>query len=282
MFGRRNWLWALALVGAVVLAGAPARATLIIDFEFFAADADLVLNDPVTHGQIIDTEYSPTHGVTFSADNVNISGEPDPAVAFETTVNHAEDPDLRGPPNPGNWDSGNLVDVNLGNILVIQEIPGNGNSTTCNSTDCTPPDDEGRRPAGSIFITFDTPITSFGFDLIDVEGPEEFDASTGFFAAFFTQGGTLIGDEVGFGSFAGVNGVVFGNNSANRIDPIIVADLVGPVTASSASFVEINMRGSGGIDNIVYTEVPEPGTLALFTIGLAGLGFMGWRRRRIT
>ena len=82
---------------------------------------------------------------------------------------------------------------------------------------------------------------------------------------------------MGFGSFAGVNGVVFGNNSANRIDPIIIADLMGPVTGSSASFVELNLRGSGGIDNIVYTEVPEPGTLALFTIGLAGLGFM--RRR---
>ena len=37
------------------------------------------------------------------------------------------------------------------------------------------------------------------------------------------------------------------------------------------------------LDNFIWeidpTPVPEPSTLSLFATGLAGLGFMGWRRR---
>jgi len=35
-----------------------------------------------------------------------------------------------------------------------------------------------------------------------------------------------------------------------------------------------------GIDELYFTEAPEPSTLALFATGLALLAFLGWRRRR--
>ncbi len=276
----RNWLWVLMLAGGGMLAAAPANA-ITIDFEFFDTGGGPTA---VTHGQIIDNEYSTSHGVNFRIDNVNIPGTNNPGVAFESDVFHSEDPDLRGPNSGGggpNWDSGNLRGVHLGNILIIQEVPGSGNNSSCNGSDCSNPDDEGRRPAGSIFISFDTPIVSFGFDLVDVEGPSEFGNDAGFFASFFDEDGTQIGDDVGFGDLAAADGSIdFGNNSANRISPIIIANLSGLGSDNRAKFVEINFGGSAGIDNIRFTEVPEPGTLALFGIGLAGLGVLNRRRRK--
>ncbi len=59
---------------------------------------------------------------------------------------------------------------------------------------------------------------------------------------------------------------------------------------TSMLFTQINFLGSSIIDGFVFddmtiasagqVQVPEPSTLALFATGLAGLGFMGWRRRK--
>jgi hypothetical protein len=38
------------------------------------------------------------------------------------------------------------------------------------------------------------------------------------------------------------------------------------------------MGGSGGVDNL-FMSVPEPGTLALTTLGMTGLAIVGRRRR---
>jgi len=53
----------------------------------------------------------------------------------------------------------------------------------------------------------------------------------------------------------------------------------GPLSVTSVSFYGVLETGGGGVfalDNIAVSTVPEPGTLALFGTGLAGL----WIRRR--
>ena len=50
----------------------------------------------------------------------------------------------------------------LGNLLIIAEndIDGNGDGFIDN------PDDAGVRPAGALFFDFNSPLTSFGIDIL--------------------------------------------------------------------------------------------------------------------
>lgn len=239
-----------------------------------------VLAAPVTidfnsleHGRIVNTQYS---GVTISADNDG--GGPDLAVAFNTNTaeDQTSDDDLLKP-----WDAGNIpANTDLGNILIIQE---NNDVTNGIAND---PDDEGSRPAGSIFFDFAFEVDSFGFDLIDVEGPAEYGTDKGYFATFYVNdtvlGSVGFGDFVTFGSGFYDPSVVFGNNSANRIAPITATTL----GIDYFDLVEINFGGSAGIDNIVYTEasttttnvVPIPAAAWLFASALGLFGYLGKRK----
>jgi len=248
--GFRPIVFIALLWGCIWSSGADAAS---ITFEEFSLD----------HGDVVTNQFSGSLGVTISADNINISGSPDQAVIFDSTRTGTADPDLEDPWNGGNLSSNTI----LGNLLIIQE------------KDSPIPDDEGRRPAGSIYFDFDTPIASFGFDIIDMEGSEEFDDDSGFFATFFMGGSELA--RVGFGEFDGTiaspffdPAVSFGNNSANRIDPITAAAL--GLTAFDR--VEINFGGSGAIDNIDFTPIPEPATMLLVGSGLIGLAAL--RRKK--
>lgn len=217
--------------------------------------------DSLAHGEIVNSQYDATFGVRIGA--VNIGGGPDLAIVFDSSKANTSDPDLEAP-----FSGGNLADrKDLGNMLIIGEndIDSNGDGLVDD------PDDEGSRPAGSIFIDFDTPITSFGFDIVDVEGPDANGNDSGYSVQFF-MGETAIA-SVGFGSFLDESSllydssVAFGDNSANHIDQIIAAEL----GASAFDRVEINFGGSAAIDNLTFTPVPLPSAIFLLGAGLCGL-----------
>jgi hypothetical protein len=217
--------------------------------------------DTLDHGEIVNTQFTGDFGVTISADNVG--GGPDLAIAFDSLQSGTRDPDLEGP----SWAGGNLDEETvLGRLLIIAEngIDDNGDLRIDR------PDDEGSRPAGSLLFEFQVPILSFGFDLVDVEGPEEFGADSGFVAVFFGENGTELA-RVGFGQFVDsdssffVEGVTFGNRTANRI-PEITAEALG---IEQFNKVEIDLGGSSAVDNVTFQPIPEPSTFVLLGLGLA-------------
>ncbi len=255
---------------------ASAAATFIVCLAAAQAVANTVTFSGFEHGAVIDDELESSHGLTISAVNADGHG-PNLAVVFDSLESWTRDPDLEGPA----WATGNLApNTVLGNMLIIQE-----NGTDCNGDGIMDyPDDEGARPAGSLFLDFAAPITSFGFDIVDVEGPSEFGDDSGYVALFYL-GTTPVG-SMGFGELIDPNSpfydptIQYGDNSANRVSPITAADLGGTMFDR----VQINMGGSGAIDNLCYTlppaVIPEPVTLAgVFAAGGA-VGAAAWRRLR--
>ena len=242
--------------GACLLAyAAPARATgFVLNFEDHPA------------GTIIDDEYA-AQGVHISVQRS--SSGPAVATLYDTARSGEPDPDLQNP-----FDVGNLAPLGPGgNVLIIPE----------NRTDrdddglIDQPNDEGSRPAGQFTFDFDMPVEAFGFNLVDVEGPEEYDRNSGYFASFYLNGG--LEARVGFGSFIDPDSpfydpsVEYGNNSANVISPITARELGLPYFDR----VVLNFGGSGGTDNILFTPIPEPSAVAVLGI-LPALALM--RRRR--
>ena len=120
------------------------------------------------------------------------------------------------------------------------------------------------------------PATSFGFDLIDLEGSSELLNNSGFFATFNSGSEEVV---VGFGDLinplSSVFGsdIEFGNNSANRITPIEASDF------GFAQFdsVQINFGGSAAVANVNFTAVPTPSAVGGGLVLM--LGAMSRRRR---
>jgi len=247
-----------------------------------AADVEVLDLSGFSHGDIASVQS--INGVTIAADNFH--NNLDLAVVFDTTARNTADRDLEGvnASGQGSWDGGNLAGsaVNVGNVIIIQEQNRNTEIIN-NGTAVNIADDEGRRPAGELVFGFAEAITSFGFDLIDVEGTAEFTQGSGFFATFTdltTTVSVAFRDLINPSSAFYDRTVEFGDNSANRIQPITAEQL----GLESFSEVTINLGGSGAVGNINYTPdagpptaVPTP-SAAIAGMGLMGL--MGARRRR--
>lgn len=229
------------------------------------ADAGMITFDDLQHGEIVANQYLSSDGLVISA--VNYARSFDLAIAFDTENPNTADPDLQGPP----WLMGNLAPgTTLNEILVIAEndIDVDGNPGILDD-----PDDEGARPAGELVFDFDAPITSFGFDIVDIEWVGEEPGSVTFYNGAVPVGSVNFVDLITPASLFFDDSIEFGDMSANRIDPISA------VTLAAVEFdrVVISLGGSGGIDNVTYTRVPSPGSLALLAV--AALASRRGRRR---
>jgi len=255
----------LAFVG---LSASPVQG-LTLDFE------------NLSHGDVVRNQFA-SSGVTISVSNPNESNDMfDLGVIFDAdplAYPGISDDDLQGP----TWATGNLsLNTVLGKTLIIQENQSNrplGSDFQTDSsgqvvkiTDPFKVDDEGKKPAGSIFFDFDAPISNFGFDLVDVEQGSADLAVVRFFS---DSGSTISLLDLDFNTLMAMNNGLLGNNSINRIAPI---DLTGLGDIRRA---EIKLGGSGALDNINANVIPEPGTALLLGSGLAGLALWGWRKKR--
>lgn len=211
----------------------------------------------LTGGQVVTNQFA-ADGVVISA--INPFQSFDLAIAFDTGVLSPEDPDLFGGP----WAGGNIADSDLGMILVVSENSDFGTGTVAT------PDDQ--RDGSTLVFDFTQSIASFGMDLIDVD-----DGETAGEIRFFSN--DVLQSTVSFADLLLRDpSVVFGDRTANRINPFDLASL-GDEQSGGWDRIEIELAGSGGVDNLVFAAVPEPQTLAMVLGGLVGLAFAGGRRR---
>lgn len=249
-------LHAITLASAASLIAAPVASAASLDFNNLPKGT-------IAKGQLA------AAGVTFTAKI--FSNLPQFPIIFDSHSRKTPDPDLEG----DTWSVGNLAPVtNLDNFLIIpQDVIDKNNDGRVDN-----PNDNGDQPAGSMFFNFTSPLSTFGFDLVDIDGPSEFPTSAGY-VAFFS--GTSELKRVRWSEFISSSSpffdptVKYGDHSANRIKPFTLASLgIAPFDR-----VEINMGGSGGIDNINFTNVPEPTGIALAALGLGAM-LCGRRRSR--
>ena len=248
----------------------------------------------LSHGQIVDNQFS--NGINgFTVRGTNVSEGPDLIVAFDTFEEKTADSDLEDPFDLGNAHTSeifrDLQDPNNSNsnvsrffdALIIQEN-GQEDLDRPGFID-SDPDDEGSRPAGTIQLDFESPISRFGFDLLDVENVgEEFNLvfSSGEEVLARVPFEEFVTDDTSTSGLFFDETIEFGNNSANRIVPITSARLrafTGDNLIESFDQIAINLGGSGAVDNILFENfVPEPTSAVSWLMICAA--FVGFRRRQ--
>lgn len=235
-----------ALLVALACAAAPAGAA-VLDFEGFGL------------GTIIDDEYA-NLGVTIRGDHYRQAARNEGvnvAAIFDTNNPTGGDDDLGATFS----NSRGLGDLDPGNVLILHEQWKHcRNGVTCGND----PDDVGRRPyAGEFVIEFAEGVRLESIDFFDIEHEENGATPNNEIELFDVLGNPIL-DDMFFTPDTG------GDNTWDRVD--LGVDGVGRL--------HIKMGGSGAIDNIVFSFVPEVVPAANGVIALLLVGGAALRRRR--
>lgn len=217
------------LLAVATLAASATASAAFIDFE----DQNMIGDGLLNEGEIITGQT--LFGATFSVTNQGTTGgNPRELMLFDANCVggcSGEDPDLQAD--------------GLGNILIISE-----------DNNAMDPDDSAA--GGSINIAFNTAVTGFSAQTIDVG---DSDNGPNFFQRYLN------------GSPIGMMILLIQNQGDNNIQDVSFS--------SSELFdeVRLSLAGSGGLVSVGFTPVPLPAALPLFIAGLLGLFAM--RRKSI-
>ena len=263
---------AFSLTACIALAAAPAHA-LVID----ANDLDALAGTGDANGLIVTTQIP----------NVTISGilgpaspfiggglvapgeRDDPMIVFNTNSNglggpadipnFTDDPDLQAPfgapLNPGGTLGMSDGPARPGNIFLAHETPSECGAIQASR--CWPADD----PAigYSIIFEFAIPVTILEFDIFDLDAGQ--------------QGETVTISLLDGSRVQTIGGASIGDSNSATID---ATAFFAPASTSNVTAFIAQFSSSGGINRIVYEEVPSPATPLLLLAG----ALLGLRLRR--
>ena len=179
--------------------------------------------------------------LTMSA--VNLGSGPDAAVIFDTTNPTGGDTDLVP------------IDYNPGNVLIIHE------TNNCDANTCDNPDDEAS--GGIFYLDFASIITLESIDFFDIEATENGQTPYNVIKLFDAADNEIMPDTF----------YIPGTGGDNTWDQLLF-------NVDGIKRIELNMAGSGAIDNITYrARVPLPAAAWLFASGFIGLITLARRKK---
>jgi len=244
----------------LLLCSAVSGAIYQLDFDFDEdGDALVAGSTNLAASPPYENLFAPGVGVTLTVSSAG--GRP--LNLYDTEGTGGADDDMeRNSEGTGEWAGGNAPTLVVNNALIVNT----------NSTIGTPNDWAG---GGTITMSFDRALTSFGFDQVDLDS-----SANG--TLVFTDRSTSQSASVPFsafedgsGSIHETAGVLFGNRHANSIRDITATEL-GLTSFDQVQFVKTSSGGIATLFVDTVNSVPEPSVFLLGALGLAPL----LRRRR--
>lgn len=285
---------ALALVVAAPLGAVTTIVGNLVTVSFDDDPNGASPPGPFGHGRIITNEYTQGNGVIpanswlgftviaskskaeidLSAPTTFASGIPHFAVLYNSgRTTSGADPDLERDPSAesrNDWDGGNLVGQNLGNLLIIQENAPTlsewnnrqltGVADNAQAPNPTAPDDNAN--GGRIRFDFDASITQFAWNWADLDDPAGtyirfVDTKTGVFAQIdFRQFSDAPAGNPADGDYyerLGVDWAEFGPGNgdgyANSFTAVTIAEIAGSAGQPDSAFRDENGNTAGVLLN---------------------------------